>query len=78
MSNIKWNSQEHKRFQFPQWNWNPPSDVVVIQVQTDEALQVSKLIWDSSMNVVFVKFPTHLVAREYKKINNQYKTRLKY
>lgn len=50
--------QKNKRFQFSQGRRDFPRDVVIIQVQADEALKVTELDRDSSLDVVFVKFPT--------------------
>jgi hypothetical protein len=55
------NLQEYKGHQISKAGRDSPRNVVLVQVQAYEILQVTKLRWDCSLNIVFVKLPVSLV-----------------
>lgn len=65
------NSQKDKGLQFPQRRRNGPWDIVVVQIQTDKAPQVTKLIRDASLNIVFIKFPASWRIKEVVKLTTK-------
>ena len=57
------NLQKDQRLQFPQRSRNIPSKIVVVKIQADEAFQVSKFRWYSSLDVVFVQLPVSIIRQ---------------
>jgi hypothetical protein len=55
------NLQEYKGLQISKGGRDSPGNVVLVQVQAYQIPQVTKLRWDCSLDIIFVKFPVSMV-----------------
>jgi hypothetical protein len=63
VSEFERNLQKDKRLQFSQRSGNYPCKIVVVQIQADEILQISKFGRYSSLDVVFVELSASIIGQ---------------